>query len=374
MTKRLLLIGGGHSHAEVIRRFGIQPEPDVEITLVSPDRHTPYSGMLPGLVAGHYDFNQCHIDLQQVCHFHRVRWCPAMATALDTDTRLVHLDDGKQEPYDVVSIDTGSTPVLSAIPGANHYGVPVKPVKRFLEHWNALLEAIASRRAPARSITVIGAGAAGVEMILAMAYRIRSMQGHARLTLVGDTAVLLPSHPPGVRRPAMRKLAEYGVHMKLDTRVGEVSGGELRFDDGSSMTPDDIIWITGAAAPAWPSESGLQVDASGFIVVNRFLQSVSHSSVFAAGDIAGMEGCPRPKSGVFAVRQGPPLAENLRRALRGEVLLPYRPQQRALALISTGGKHAIASYGPWSISGDWVWQWKDRIDRGFMRRYSADPA
>lgn len=374
MTKRLLLVGGGHSHVEVIRRFGCLPEPGVDVTLVSPDRHTPYSGMLPGLVAGHYDFNQCHIDLQQVCAAYRVRWRPARITALDTHEYLAVLDDGTREPFDIVSIDTGSTPVLDSIPGAERHGTPVKPVKGFLERWNALLDTISAKGSQVRSIAVVGAGAAGVEIILAMAYRIRAMQGRAALTLIGDAAVLLPSHPAGVRQVAMRKLSEYGVHLKLNTRVREASDDGLHLDDGSEMASDDVIWMTGAAASPWPRESGLRVDDSGFIVVNRYLQSLSHSAVFAAGDIAGIENCPRPKSGVYAVRQGPPLAENLRRALRGDALLPHMPQQRALALISTGGKHAIASYGAWSISGDWVWQWKDRIDRGFMRRYNSDAA
>ena len=367
--KRLLLIGGGHSHVEVIRRFGNLPEAGVNVTLVSPDRHTPYSGMLPGLVAGHYHFNQCHIDLQAVCALHNIRWRPAMVTSLDTDAQLALLDDGTDEPFDIVSIDTGSTPVLKTITGATQYGTPVKPVKDFLARWNTVLETIASKPKPNRSMTVIGAGAAGVEIILAMAFRIRSMQSHADMTLIGDADVLLPSHPASVRRVARQKLMEYGVHLKLNMRVREISGSGLRFEDGSILRTDDVFWITGAAAPSWPRASGLQIDDRGFILVNRCLQSVSHPSVFAAGDVAGVADCPRPKSGVYAVRQGPPLTNNLRRALRGENLEPFLPQRRALALISTGGKHAVASYGPSAVSGNWVWQWKDRIDRGFMRRY-----
>jgi selenide,water dikinase len=131
--------------------------------------------------------------------------------------------------------------------------------------------------------------------------------------------------------------------------------------------------VTGAAAPAWPRASGLQTDAAGFIAVDTHLQSLSHPGVFAAGDIASMQDTPRPKSGVYAVRQGPPLTENLRRALRGEPLVEYHPQARALALISAGDRYAVASYGPFALSGAWVWRWKDRIDSAFMQRYRAAP-
>jgi selenide,water dikinase len=153
------------------------------------------------------------------------------------------------------------------------------------------------------------------------------------------------------------------------SRVTRIDAGVAHLADGRSIPADYVVWATGAAAPAWLRDAGLATDERGFVLVAATLQSCSHPEVFAAGDVATMAGHPRPKSGVFAVRQGPPLARNLRHALIGRAPEAYRPQTTALALVSTGDKHAIASWGRIAWEGDWVWRWKDRIDRRFMDRY-----
>lgn len=368
MPRHLLLIGGGHSHVEVIRRWGLAPEPGVNVTLISPDRHTPYSGMLPGYIAGHYGFDECHIDLDAVCAQAGVTRIGASAGEIDFTARLARCGQAPDQPFDVLSIDTGSTPALTAVPGAERYGIAVKPVAQFLEHWTQLRETTQTAPRPLH-VVVVGAGAAGVEVILAMKHRIAADSGRAVFTLIGDGPTILGVHPRGVQQRFMTILRNQQITVRLDTAVERVSPGTLCLRSGEKLAFDEVVWVTGAAAPAWPRASGLQTDAAGFIAVDRHLQSLSHPGVFAAGDIASMVDAPRPKSGVYAVRQGPPLAENLRRALRGETLLDYHPQARALALISAGDRYAVASYGPFALSGAWVWRWKNRIDTAFMQRY-----
>ena len=368
MPKNLLLIGGGHSHVEVIRRWGLAPEPGVAVTLISPDRHTPYSGMLPGHIAGHYSFEDCHIDLDAVCAQAGVTRIGTSAGEIDFAARIARCGDGSGQFFDVLSIDTGSTPVLASVPGADRYGIAVKPVAQFLEHWSQLREAAQTAPRPLHVI-VVGAGAAGVEVVLAMQHRITADNGRATFTLIGDGPTVLGAHPHGVQQKFTALLQAQGINVRLDTVVERASPGKLFLRGGETLAFDEVVWVTGAAAPAWPRASGLQTDAAGFIAVDKHLQSLSHPGVFAAGDIASMTDAPRPKSGVYAVRQGPPLAENLRRALRGEALLEYRPQRLALALISAGERYAVASYGPFALSGAWVWRWKDRIDTAFMQRY-----
>jgi len=368
MPRNLLLIGGGHSHVEVIRRWGLAPEPGVNVILVSPDRHTPYSGMLPGYISGHYGFDDCHIDLDAVCAQAGVTRISASAGDIDFTARIAHCGDAPDQPFDVLSIDTGSTPALATVPGAERYGIAVKPVAQFLEHWAQLREAAQTAPRPLH-VVVVGAGAAGVEVILAMKHRIDGDKGRATFTLIGDGPTILGVHPRGVQQRFMTILQDGHITVRLDTAVERVSPGTLVLQGGERLAFDEVVWVTGAAAPAWPRASGLQTDAAGFIAVDKHLQSLSHPGVFAAGDIASMMNAPRPKSGVYAVRQGPPLAENLRRALRGEALLQYRPQARALALISAGERYTVASYGPFALSGAWVWRWKDRIDTAFMQRY-----
>ena len=372
MPKRLLLIGGGHSHVEVIRRWGLVPEPDVAVTLISPDRHTPYSGMLPGYIAGHYSHADCHIDLDAVCAQAGVTRIGASVGAVDFAARIARCSHAPDQPFDVLSIDTGSTPVLAPIPGAERHGIAVKPVAQFLEHWAQLREAAGTAPRPLQ-VVVVGAGAAGVEVVLAMQHRIAGDGGRAIFTLIGDGPTILGVHPRSVQQRFMNILQHQGISVRLDTAVERVAPGVLLLRGGERLAFDEVIWVTGAAAPAWPRASGLQTDVAGFIAVDTHLQSLSHPGVFAAGDIASIQDTPRPKSGVYAVRQGPPLTENLRRALRGDPLVEYHPQARALALISAGDRYAVASYGPFALSGAWVWRWKDRIDSAFMQRYRAAP-
>lgn len=368
MQKRLLLIGGGHSHVEVIRRLGLEPEPGVAVTLVSPDRHTAYSGMLPGHIAGHYRFDDCHIDLETLCHRAGVTRVAGAITGLDLQHRSARCSDGSEQAFDVIAIDSGSTPVIAGIPGAAHHGIPIKPVPAFLDYWT-LLRAATRKATAALHIAVVGAGAGGVELALAMQHRIGNDGGRAQFTLVSDGPGILATHPAGMQRRFNAVLCKRGITLCLNAPVQAATAEGLVLSDGKRLPADHIIWVTGAAAPAWPRISGLETDAAGFIAVNAHLQSPSHGCIFASGDIAAMLATPRPKSGVYAVRQGPLLAKNLRRALRGEPLLAYRPQRTALALISTGDRYAVASYGPLAFDGAWVWRWKNRIDSAFMQRY-----
>jgi selenide,water dikinase len=365
--KQLVLVGGGHSHVEVLRRFALQPPPGAELALISPDRFTAYSGMLPGLVAGHYSFEQCHIDLARLAAAARARFVTDRASAIDLGERRVCCESGPSLSYDLLSLDIGSVPPVGDIAGAREHGIPVKPVDRFLAGWDRI-QAQASKRT--LHVLVVGGGAGGVEIALAMQHRLRGAAAAANLCVVTDRDAILPGHAGGVRRRMLRILRARGVAIRTRSRVVAVEQGLARLQDGTSIRSDAVVWATGASVPAWLRESGLATDASGFVLVNENLQSVSHAEVFAAGDAATISGHPRAKSGVHAVRQGPPLEQNLRRALTGEKLEPYFPQPIALALISTGDKYAIASWGPLSWAGDWVWRWKDRIDRRFMRRYA----
>lgn len=370
MHKRLLLIGGGHSHVEVIRRLALEPESGISVTLVSPDRHTAYSGMLPGHIAGHYSHSDCHIDLEALCRGAGIMRLETSVSGLDLERRAARCHDGMEVTFDVVAVDSGSTPVIAAIPGAARHGVAIKPVPAFLEHWTSL-RAAARAAATDLRIAVVGAGAGGIELVLAMEHCIRTDGGRARFMIVSDGPAILAAHPAGVRRRFNHVLRQRDITVHLNAPVQSADAEGLLLRDSRRLACDHIIWVTGAAAPSWPRSSGLLTDAAGFIAVNEYLQSPSHDFVFATGDVASMQQSPRPKSGVYAVRQGPPLAENLRRTLRGAPLLEYHPQRVALSLISTGDRHAVASYGPFAFGGSWVWRWKNRIDSAFMRRYKT---
>lgn len=356
----------------------MQPLPGVRVTLVSRVSETPYSGMLPGLIAGHYSREEAHIDLRPLARFGGARAVFDEAVGLDLVNRRVLLRESPPLSYDVLSIDIGSTPNLS-VAGAAQYAVPVKPIDRLLDRWSALIDRVCSAGTN-RSIAVVGAGAGGVELLLAAQYAVRTRlaregrtDAHLAYHLFTETKSVLPTHNRSVQRRFERVLAARHVTVHRGSAVVEVAPGVVRTADGRTHAIDETLWTTQAAAATWLADAGLAVDDRGFVQVSGRLQSVSHAEVFAAGDIASMVSTPRPKSGVYAVRQGPPLARNLRHALLGEPLDVYSPQRHHLSLISTGDRYAIASRGPFALEGAWVWRWKDWIDRRFMRAYQDLP-
>lgn len=369
--KRLLLVGAGHSHVEVVRRLASNRPRNAEIVLVSPERYTPYSGMLPGLLAGHYAFRDCHIDVEQLSRAAGVRFVRAAVSALELERRLARCAGNEAEPFDLLSLDVGSTPDMSSIKELPERVIGAKPVAGLLTAWEKILAS--ARVAPLR-IAVVGGGAGGVELALAIRHRLRKLETGTRVDLVTDTTTILPSHTGAVRRRFEGALAESAVPLHCGSRVTDVETGGLILATGERVAADWIIWATSASAPAWLAASGLATDERGFVRVDERLRSPSHPCVFAAGDCASLPGRAVPKAGVYAVRQGPVLAENLCFALDDGPLSRYAPQRLALALISTGGRHAVASWGPVAFDGDWVWRWKDRIDRRFMARYLAPDA
>ena len=375
IVKDLVLVGGGHSHVAVLKRFGMKPVPGVRLTLICRDVHTPYSGMLPGFVAGHYSFDETHIDLGALARFANARFFHSDVSGLDFIEKSVLCDNRPPVPYDVLSINIGSAPRTADVPGASETAVPVKPINRFLERWEALRHRAMTHTGRLR-VAVVGGGAGGVEILLAIQHRLRAERGAAEeieYHLFSGNETILPTHNRNVQQVFAKTLKDRGVTVHSGKPVVEVTPGHLHTEDGQTIDADEILWVTAAGAAAWPGKAGLATDEAGFIAVGDTLQSTSHENVFAVGDIASMINYPRPKSGVFAVRQGRPLAKNLRRALLSQRLKPFSPQKQFLSLISTGDKYAVASRGGWSLKGRSVWRWKDWIDRRFMQKFNELP-
>ena len=382
VLRDLVLVGGGHSHVGVLRMFAMKPEPGVRITVICTDIDTPYSGMLPGYISGHYSFDEVHIDLGRLCAFAGARLYHDAVVGIDRKNQKIICQNRPPVAYDLLSINIGSTPQVQHIEGAPTLAVPVKPIAQFNQRWLALLDK--ARQWPSHrgrmTIAVVGGGAGGVELLLSMQYRLRhELKALGRspedlkfvLLTSGDT--ILPTHNPGVRARFVKVLQECNVEVHTHAEVVQVSPGCLHTRDGRTFDADETMWVTQAGGPAWLQSTGLALDDKGFILVHPQLQCLNDPLVFAAGDIASLVERPLEKAGVFAVRMAKPLAENLRRSLRGQKLLAYHPQRHWLALISTGNRYAVASRGPWGFGGDWVWRWKDRIDRQFMRRFTELP-
>jgi pyridine nucleotide-disulfide oxidoreductase family protein len=366
--KRLVLAGAGHAHLHVLRALGEAPWPGVEVVLVTPYPRQIYSGMVPGWIAGHYRLDECVAPVLALAGAAGVRVVQDAVCALDASRGHVTLADGGSIEFDVLSLDTGARLALGA--GlANHPGLlPVRPLESFVEKWTQVLPMLLDD--DNARVAVIGGGAAGVELALAVAYRLRRETGvTAPRVMLACGGGLLPGHAPGVVRRARAALAGQGVEL-VEQRV-RADGSALETEAGVPLAADWVIAATGVGPPDWLAQSGLTLAPDAFIAVGHGQQSVSHANVFAAGDVASRIDAPHAKSGVYAVRAGPVLTGNLQRALAGRPLEPYRPQRRSLYLLAAGPREAIVSWGAFSASGRLAWRWKDWIDRRFMRRYQC---
>lgn len=381
ITQDLVLLGGGHSHAIALKQFGMQPLAGVRLTLISEASQTPYTGMLPGHVAGFYSVEDCHIDLRHLAEFAGAQFYVDPAIALDLENRQVICARRPPVGFDLLSIDIGSTPTLPDLPGVADFSLPAKPIRRFLEHWQRLVSEVKGHPERSLRVLVVGGGTGGVELSLAVQHQIHQILRQAgqppdnlELHLFHRGNQLMPGHNPWVRDRFTAILRRRGIQLHLQETVSGVNPGpSVQCQSGLEIPGDYLIWVTQASAPNWLRESGLATDDQGFILVDDALRSLSHPFVFAAGDIATMVHHPRPKAGVFAVRQGKPLFQNLRRTLTDRLLNPYRPQTRFLSLIGTSDRSAIASWGPLAWESPLIWRWKDWIDRRFMEQFQNLP-
>lgn len=377
--KHVVLLGAGYAHLAVLRNFGLRPAEGIRLTLVSRHRQTAYSGMLSGLIAGDYAFDDIHVDAAQLSQFAGAQFMQDEGVGLDLAQRCVICRASPPIAYDLLSIDIGSGSDTEQTPGATAHAIPVKPVDDFLGRFDGLLARTLARRARTR-VAVVGAGASGVELLLAIGRRLQREAAREgfdtdalSLTLISATNDILPDFPGAFRDRFRALLATRRMSVVVGAAVTGVEPGRLLFAERPPIEADEILWATQAAPADWLAATGLPVDPHGFVQVDRTLRVVGQDNVFAAGDVASFAPHSLPKSGVYAVRAGPVLADNLRRALSGRRLRPFRPQRDALYLVATGDRRAIGTRNGLAFGGAWAWRWKDWIDRRFMRRFKDLP-
>jgi pyridine nucleotide-disulfide oxidoreductase family protein len=370
MSQQLLLIGGGHAHLGVLEAFARKPLRDTDITLVSRFDNSFYSGMLPGWIAGHYRIDQCVIPLPPLAERAGATFFRDRVLAIDLVERVAYTQSGAPLPFDVLSINTGPEIDRDAIRGLGDHALPLRPIEKFVEAWQRI-DARFSGAPHAGTLTIVGGGAAGVEIAMAIAHRVGTSALRLKVQLITGRPGLLPALTAGVRKRVAPLLPKIGVRV-IEDEVVAVGADRVQLGRAGELLSDVTVVAIGAAAARWPRDCGLKCDARGFIAVNSALQSLSHPFVFAAGDCASMPDHPRAKSGVYALHAGATLATNLRRALAGRSLRRHIPQPLALYLLSAGAKNAVGIWGPLIFEGERVWRWKDRIDRAHIARFNPD--
>ena len=361
--KKLVLLGGGHAHVHVLKLFA-EKKINADVTLITPYLRQVYSGMLPGWVAGHYRLDDLTIALAPLAKSAGATLIETFCDGLDLARQEVLCRNGERIAFDYLSIDTGSVAQSVNIFGAEKM-LAIRPIENFISAMDALKTVIYQRHQLAKTtaISVVGAGAGGVEIALAIQHAYQCYGATVSLISAANTL------PGATTRYVVAALKRANIALHAGLAAAEVTDTHIVLANGKTVDADFVIAALGAKAAKWPREAGLACDDQGYILTNNYLQSISHANIFAAGDAATIADAPRPKSGVYAVRAGAPLTLNLRRAINGESLKSYTPQTRSLYLISTGEKHAIGAWGNLSWQGQWVWRWKDKIDRAFVAKY-----
>ncbi|MDC1383514.1 selenide, water dikinase SelD [Candidatus Puniceispirillum sp.] len=360
----LVFLGGGHAQVSAIKNFAMFPVPGLRLTIVTSDYLTPYSGMLPGYVEGKWNDDEIHIDLAHLAQFAGARLVVSTCTGIDADRHKLFFNNRPPLHFDLLSINIGGQPDLSAITGAKENVIPVKPISNFQALFHSLLESGLPKK-----IAVIGGGAAGCELVLALNKRWHYHGVAPQITLYSRTSTLMSQMSSKASHLMLKALHDAGIKIQLKRAVKKIDKGTLYFDNEETANYETCFLVSAVRPPEWLKSSALELDKNGFIEVHPTLQSTSHPHIFAAGDIATVINNPRPKAGVFAVRAGAVLSKNLRKKLFGKRLVGWSAQKRYLAIIGTSDGSAIASWGHFGFKAKIFLKLKYWIDRRFMEKY-----
>lgn len=367
LTQDIVLVGGGHSHALILRQWAMTPLPGARLTVINPGPVAPYTGMLPGAIAGHYRRDDMLIDLIRLGRSAGARVILDRAIGMDLKARVVELASGRKVPYDVASLDIGIQSDLPDVPGHAEFGVSAKPLGNYFQAWETFVAT-----APANPhVTIIGGGVGGVELALASNHRLRMAGRRPVIKIIERGNRALPAVSDGTRRSLLAELANAQIELRTGVSPTEIMRDAVILSDGQRIASDFTLSVAGGRAQDWLGQTGLGLH-DGFVTVSPTLQS-SDPAVFAAGDCAHLGFAPRPKAGVFAVRAAPVLFHNLRAAVSTGAMRHFAPQRDYLKLISLGDRRAAADKFGLRAGGAWLWRLKDRIDQKFMRMLGEFP-
>lgn len=365
-THHILLAGGGHAHAVALRLLSERPpKTPLRLTVVAPDTQNLYSGALPGVIAGHWPVDAIGVSLQPLCKAAGARFVQDAVMALDADKRIARLASGEDIAFDTLSLDIGSGVRQLGIPDPDEIAVPIRPIKTFLSRWQDAVRQMEAGAAPP-TVVIIGAGLAGIEVCLAIRHHLQTaLTKPARIYLVDASEKIAAANRPALRRKLAKALSRAGVQVLTGTRLTACENGAAELSSGDRIPVAVVVNCAGSAPHPWVSETGLKTER-GRVEVDACLRSTSHPHVWAAGDTSHFKPHPLEPAGVFAVRAGPVIAENIRRLASGEPFAEFHPQSDYLKLVSLGDKRAIAEKYGLTVTGGWIWRLKKSIDFSFL--------
>lgn len=369
LTRDLVLVGGGHAHALVLRKWGMKPLPGARLTVINPGPTAPYTGMLPGHIAGHYSRDTLEIDLVRLARFAGARLILSHATGIDRTAKVIQIDGRAPVAYDTASIDIGITARMG-ITGFGKHAIGAKPLNNYAQAWRDFMAAVKEGSRPPK-VCVIGGGVAGCELAMAMAFALVNIGVEPAVTVI-EAGPQISGVSPHARIRLSRAMANLGITFIVNAKVERITQDNVHLAGQSPVATSLCVGAAGAFPHAWIANTDLPLQ-DGFIVIDPDLRVKGDAHLFAVGDCAHMPFAPRPKAGVFAVRAAPVLYDNLRASLSGGSMRPFKPQKSYLKLISLGGKTAMAEKYGLAVAAPLLWRWKDRIDRAFMDQLDELP-
>ncbi len=371
--KKLLLIGGGHSHAIGLVAPSVSALSlmnNIDITIISDGETSAYSGILPAYIAGYYSPEDVFIPIKKIAERKGINFILDSLIDINADLKYVVCQSGKVINFDVLSIDIGSTPKKSHIEGADLYSIPAKPVTLLLEKWQKIVNYYQDNPSESITLNIIGGGAGGVELALNMNRKLTTILPNNQVTinLIHRGERLLENHNQWVSYKLTEILQVNQINLYLNSEVEKINQGEITLKSGDKIKGNYHILVTQASAPLWLKDNSINTDKEGFILIKNTLQTTNYDYIFASGDIATLKENSHPKAGVFAVRQGKHLFQNLVNFLENKPLKPYITPHNYLNIIGTGNKSAIASWGYLAWESPLLWYLKNRLDRRFMAK------
>lgn len=367
----LVFIGGGHSHAIALKLWGRKSVLGVKVTLISNVKNTTYSGMLPGYLGGYYNYEETHINLEKLAKFAQIKLIIDLVIDIDINNKKILCQSGNQVDFDLVSIDIGSTPKNSDIEGANLYTIPAKPVNFLLEKWQEIIDKTEQNKDKLLTLNIIGGGAGGIELAINIHRKLSTIlvSDKLKINLIHKREKILSNQNEWVSDKLTKILKNKNINLYLNTTVKTVNQDNIITESGLKIPADHHFLVTQASAPLWLKNSSIFTDKDGFILIKDTLQSINYDFIFATGDIATMINYPRPKAGVFAVKQGKPLYENICDFLNNKPLKSHHPQKHYLNIIGTGNDSAVAMWGYLGWESPILWHWKKYLDNTFMKQF-----
>ncbi len=369
--QNIVLLGVGHTNAHILKKWGMKPIPRTQLICISNFPNVTYSGMLPGVLAGQYTNDQMQIDLVRACAANQARLILDKVTNVDFDRNVIQFEGRPELKYDQLSIGVGSQPNFHGVTMDSPNVVPIKPMQTFLDRLNQKIDDHDSTD-PIR-VSIVGAGIGGVEIAFCLVNHLKTKLGDSNrfeISIVNSGEKLAPGVNPNTEQKIRTELEQKQIKVITGQRVESIDGNSITTQGGEAWRADIVLWATSAIAPELVNRLDLEKDDRGFILTQPTLQTLSYPNVYAVGDTGTLRTNPTTKAGVYAVRQGPILWENLQRTIRRESLKHFKPQSGFLKLVNKGDGTAIGEYFGRTFEGPWVWKLKDRIDSKFMSMYT----